>query len=128
MPRFMLLVKATPESEAGEVPSLELLQAMHEYNEALSKAGALISGEGLQSSSTDACRVKFGSDAAKKKAFVKKGPFPIVREIVAGFWIIKAKDLPEALDWAKKCPNAHKGATIEIRRLLEAADYGDDLA
>jgi hypothetical protein len=119
--RFMVMVKASKDSEAGKMPSQELLTAMGKYNEELVKAGIMQAGEGLQPSSKGA-RVKFVGD----KRFVTDGPFAETKELVAGFWIWKCKSRQEAIDWVKRCPNPMPGteAEIEIRQIFEAEDFG----
>lgn len=119
--RFMVIVKATKESEVGVMPSKELLEAMGRYNEELAKAGVLVSAEGLQSSSKGA-RIRIsGSDRT-----VIDGPFAETRELVAGFWIWNVASKAEAIEWAGRCPNPHAGdeAEIEIRQVFEAEDFG----
>jgi len=121
--RVMVLVKATKDSEAGIMPSTELFEAMGKYNEELVNAGILLAGEGLQPSSKGK-RVAF--DGASRT--VIDGPFDETRELVAGFWLWKVKDMAEAVEWAKRCPNPMPGPSeIEIRPLFEAADFGDAL-
>jgi hypothetical protein len=121
--RFMMIVKASKESEAGVMPSEELLTAMGKYNEELSKAGALLAGEGLHPSSKGA-RVRFSG----AERTVIKGPFAETGQLVAGFWLIRAKSLEEAIDWAKRCPNPMAGESeIEIRQVFEAEDFGEAL-
>ena len=119
--RVMVLVKATEDSEAGVMPSAELLAAMGEYNGALAEAGIMLAGEGLKPSS-EGKRVAFnGADRT-----VTDGPFPAVNELVAGFWLWEVKDMDEALEWVKRCPNPMPGASdIEIRPLYEMSDFGD---
>ena len=119
--RVMVLVKATEDSEAGAMPSEELFQAMGEFNAALVEAGIMLAGEGLKPSSQGR-RVKFnGSDRT-----VVSGPFPAVGELVAGFWLWEVKDMDEALEWVKRCPNPMPGPSeIEIRLLYEMADFAD---
>ena len=119
--RFMVMVKASKDSEAGKMPSEELLTAMGKYNEELVKAGIMQAGEGLQPSSKGA-RVKFAGD----KRIVTDGPFAETKELVAGFWIWNCKSKQEAIDWVKRCPNPMPGteAEIEIRQIFEAADFG----
>jgi hypothetical protein len=121
--RFMAMVKATPESEAGELPSQELLEAMGAYNEELVKAGVMLAGEGLHPSSKGA-RVRFeGSERT-----VIDGPFTETKELVAGFWILECKSREEALEWVKRCPNPMEGPSeIELRQIFEAEDFGDAL-
>ena len=120
--RFMVMVKASKESEAGAPPSEELLAAMGRYNEELVKAGVLLAGEGLQPSSRGA-RVRF-SGAQRE---VIDGPFAETRELVAGFWILQVQSLEEAIEWVKRCPNPMPGdAEIEIRQLFEAEDFGEE--
>ena len=121
--RFMVIVKATRESEAGVMPSEKLLAEMGKYNEELAKAGILLAGEGLQPSSKGK-RVAFDGPSRA----VIDGPFAETRELVAGFWLWKVKDMAEAVEWAKRCPNPMPGPSeIEIRPLFEAADFGDAL-
>jgi hypothetical protein len=119
--RFMVIVKATKSSEAGTLPSPELIAEMGKFNEALIKAGVLLSGEGLQASSKGA-RVKF----AGQKRTVIDGPFAETKELVAGFWLWKCASLQEAIEWVKRCPNPMPGeeAEIEVRRIFEPEDFG----
>jgi hypothetical protein len=123
MPRFMVMVKATKESEAGEMPSQELLEAMGRYNEELIKAGVMLGGEGLAPSSQGA-RVRFsGSDRT-----VIDGPFAETKELVAGYWLWQCKSIDEAIEWAKRCPNPMESESdIEIRQVFEAEDFGDEM-
>ncbi len=121
--RVMVLVKATQESEAGVMPSTELLEAMGRYNEELVNAGILLAGEGLHPSSKGK-RVAF--DGPRRT--VIDGPFAQTRELVAGFWLWQVKDMAEAVEWVKRCPNPMPGPSeIEIRPVFEAADFGDAL-
>ena len=121
--RFMVIVKATKDSEAGVMPSEKLLTEMGKYNEELVKAGIMLPGEGLQPSSKGA-RVKFSGS----KRTVTDGPFAEAKELVAGFWLWQVKSLDEAIDWVKRCPNPLDGdAEIEIRPVFEAEDFGDVL-
>jgi hypothetical protein len=122
--RFMIIVKATKSSEAGALPSQELLAEMGKYNEELNKAGVLLAGEGLQPSSKGA-RVRF----AGEKRTVTDGPFAETKELVAGFWLWKCASLQEAIEWVKRCPNPMPGeeAEIEIRQVFEAEDFGPAL-
>jgi hypothetical protein len=121
--RFMVMVKADTNTEAGVMPSEQLLTEMGRYNEALVKAGVLLAAEGLQPSSKGA-RVKFSGDVRT----VVNGPFPETTQLVCGFWMIQVKSRDEAIEWVKRCPNPHGGpAEIEIRQVLEAADFGDEL-
>jgi hypothetical protein len=119
--KFMVMVKATKDSEAGVMPSTELLTAMGNYNEELAKAGILRSGEGLHPSSKGA-RVRFSSE----KRSVIDGPFAETKELVAGFWIWECKSLQEAIDWVKRCPHPHPGndCEIEIRQVFAPEDFG----
>ncbi|OLD40690.1 MAG: dehydrogenase [Nitrospirae bacterium 13_1_40CM_2_62_10] len=118
--RFMILVKATKNSEAGVLPSQELLTAMMKYNEELMNAGIMLAGEGLQPSSKGA-RVKFSGS----KRTVTDGPFAETKELIAGFWLWKVKSKEEAIDWVKRCPNPMPGeSVIEIRQVFEAEDFG----
>ena len=119
--RFMVIVKATKDSEAGILPSEELLTAMGKYNEELAKAGILLAGEGLQPSSKGA-RVRFSGP----KRTVVDGPFAETKELIAGFWLWKVKSKEEAIEWVKRCPNPMPGdSEIEIRQVFEAEDFGE---
>src|SRR5215211_4414748 len=119
--RVMVLVKATKDSEAGVMPSTELLAAMGQFNEELVKAGILLAGEGLKPSSQGK-RVAFDGPSRT----VIDGPFAETRELVAGFWLWQVKDMDEAVEWVKRCPNPMPGPSeIEIRPVFEAADFGD---
>jgi len=120
----MVMVKATKDSEAGVMPSQELLTAMGKFNEELAKAGVMLAGEGLQPSSKGA-RVRFSGD----KRTVIDGPFAETKELVAGYWIWQCKSLAEAIDWVKRCPNPHPGSEneIEIRQIFEFEDFGAEL-
>jgi hypothetical protein len=119
--RFMVIVKATKNSEAGILPSPELLNAMGKFNEELMKAGIMLSGDGLQASSKGA-RVKFSG----ANRTVTDGPFAETKELIAGFWIWQCKSKQEAIEWVKRCPNPMPGeeSEIEIRQLFEAEDFG----
>lgn len=120
--RVMVMVKATSDSEAGAMPSTELLEAMGNYNQELINAGIMKAGEGLHPSSKGK-RVRF--DGASRT--VVDGPFAATDELVAGFWLWEVKDLDEAIEWVKKCPNPMPGPSeIEIRRVFEAADFGEE--
>jgi hypothetical protein len=120
--RFMVLVKADENSEAGVLPSTELLAAMGKYNEELAQAGVLLAGEGLQPSSKGA-RVRFSG----KERSVIDGPFTETKELIAGFWLIQVKSKEEAIEWVKRCPNPMEGESeIEIRQVFEAEDFGDE--
>ena len=120
--RFMIIVKATKDSEAGKMPSQELLAAMGKYNEELVKAGIMLAGEGLHPSSKGA-RVRFKGD----KRIVTDGPFAETKELVAGFWLWQVKSREEAIEWVKRCPNPMPGESeIEIRQVFEAEDFGTE--
>jgi len=121
--RFMVMVKATPEREAGQLPGTELLEAMGKYNEELAKAGIMLAGEGLQPSSKGA-RVRFkGSERS-----VVDGPFTETKELIAGFWLWEVRSMEEAIEWVKRCPNPMEGESeIEIRQVFEAEDFGENL-
>jgi hypothetical protein len=122
--RFMVMVKATKDSEAGVMPSEELLEAMGKFNEEMVKAGVMLDGNGLQASSKGA-RIRFSGD----KRTVIDGPFAETKELVAGYWIIQVKSKAEAIEWMKRCPNPHEGESeIEIRQLFELDDFGDSEA
>jgi hypothetical protein len=118
----MVMVKATEDSEAGVMPSEELLAEMGKYNEELVKAGVMLAGEGLQPSSKGA-RVKFDGD----KRTVIDGPFTEAKELIAGFWLMQVKSREEAIEWVKRCPNPMPGESeIEIRQVFESEDFGDE--
>jgi len=117
--KVMVIVKASKESEAGVMPSTELLAAMGNYNEELVKAGIMLAGEGLHPSSKGK-RVKFTGKQPK----VTDGPFTETKELIAGFWIWKVKSMAEAVEWLKRCP-MEVGAEVEIRPVFEAEDFGE---
>jgi hypothetical protein len=118
--RFMILVKATKDSEAGVMPGEQLLTEMGKFNEELMKAGVLLAGEGLHPSSKGA-RVKFSGE----KRTVIDGPFPETKELIAGYWLWQVKSKEEAIEWVKRCPNPHLEETeVEIRQVFEAEDFG----
>ena len=121
--RFMVIIKANKDSEAGVLPDQELLAAMGKYNQELANAGVLLAGEGLQPSSKGA-RVRFSGE----KRTVIDGPFGESKELIAGFWIFNVKSKEEAIDWVKRCPNPSPGESeIEIRQVFEAEDFGPAL-
>jgi hypothetical protein len=119
--RFMILVKADKNSEAGVLPDEKLLTEMGKFNEELVKAGVMLAGEGLQPSSKGA-RVKFSGS----KRTVIDGPFAETKELIAGYWLWQVKSKEEAVEWVKRCPNPFPGteSEIEIRQLFEAEDFG----
>src|SRR5881396_1503551 len=119
--RFMVLIKATKDSEAGVMPSEQLLTEMGKFNEELVKAGVMLAGEGLHPSAKGA-RVKFSGN----KRSVIDGPFAETKELVAGFWILQCKSKEECVEWVKRCPNPMPGESeIEIRQIFEAEDFGE---
>jgi len=119
--RFMIIVKASKDSEAGKMPSEELLAAMAKFNEELVKAGIMLDGAGLQASSKGA-RVRFSGD----KRTVIDGPFAETKELIAGYWIFDVKSKEEAIEWVKRAPNPHDGESeIEIRQFFELEDFGE---
>ena len=122
--RFMVLVKATKESEEGVMPDEKILTEMGKYNEELAKAGVMLAGEGLHPSSKGA-RVRFSGS----KRTVIDGPFSETKELVAGFWILQCRSREEAIEWVKRCPNPMPGeeSEIEIRQVFEAEDFGQEL-
>jgi hypothetical protein len=121
--RVMVMVKATSESEAGKMPSTELLAAMGNFNEELLKAGVLLAGEGLHPSAKGR-RVRFSGS----QRTVIDGPFTETKELVAGFWLWQVESMEEAVAWVRRCPNPMEGdSEIEIRPLFEAADFGAEL-
>jgi hypothetical protein len=118
--RFMVIIKATADSEAGVMPSEELLAAMGRYNEELAEAGVMLAGEGLHPSAKGV-RVKFSGDQRS----VTDGPFSETKELIAGFWIFQVASLQACIDWVKRCPNPMPGESeIEIRQIFEAEDFG----
>ena len=120
--RFMVMIKATKDSEAGKLPDEKLLAAMGKFNEELVKAGIMLAGEGLQPSSKGA-RVRFSGD----KRTVIDGPFTESKELIAGFWLWQVKSKEEAIEWVKRCPNPMPGdSEIEIRQVFEAEDFGPE--
>ena len=121
--RFMVIVKASKESEAGILPTEQELAEMGNFNEELVKAGIMLAGEGLHPSSKGA-RVKFSGD----KRTVVDGPFAETKELIAGYWLWKVNSKEEAIEWVKRCPNPFAGdSEIEIRQVFEAEDFGDEL-
>ena len=121
--RVMVMVKATRESEAGQMPGTELLAAMGAFNEALVKAGVMLAGEGLHPSAKGK-RVRFSG----RERHVVDGPFAATSELVAGYWLWQVKTMEEALEWVKRCPNPMASdSEIEIRPLFEADDFGAEL-
>ena len=121
--RFMVMVKATKDSEAGVMPSEQLLTEMGQYNEELVKAGVLLAGEGLHPSSRGV-RVRFSG----KERTVIDGPFAETKELVAGFWLLQVRSKEEAIEWVRRCPNPFDGESeIEIRQVFEADDFGEAL-
>src|ERR671917_2247875 len=122
--RVVVMIKANEQSEAGEMPSEELLSQMTAFNEELVKAGVMLAGEGLHPSSKGV-RVAFSGDERK----VINGPFSETKELVAGYWLWQVKDMDEAIEWVKRIPDADPGqeAIVEIRPVFEAEDFGDEL-
>ena len=121
--RVMAIVKATQDSEAGQMPSEELLAAMGKFNEELAEAGVMVGGEGLHPSSKGA-RVQFGGG----ERTVTDGPFAETKELIAGYWILQVDSFEEAVEWIKKCPDPHdEGGEIDIRQIFEAEDFGEEL-
>ncbi|HYF24687.1 MAG TPA: YciI family protein [Baekduia sp.] len=121
MPRFMVIVPANAESEAGQMPSTEELERMTQYNEELVKAGVMLAGEGLHPTSNGA-RVRFEGGTTT----VTDGPFTEAKELIGGYWIIQAKSKEEAVEWAKRCP-MDDGNVIEIRQIAELEDFPEDV-
>ena len=121
--RFMVMVKATKDSEAGVMPTEKLLTEMMRYNEELVKAGVMLAGEGLHASSKGV-RVRFNGT----KRTVVDGPFTETKELVAGFWIMQVRSKEEVIEWVRRCPNPMEGESeIEIRQIFEAEDFGEAL-
>lgn len=120
--KVMVIVKATPSSEAGEMPSEQLLTEMGNYNESLVNAGIMLAGEGLHPSSRG-CRVRFSG----RNRTVIDGPFAETKELIAGFWMWEVSSMEEAIEWAKKCPNPMpEESELEIRPVFEAEDFGEE--
>jgi len=119
--RFMVIVKADKNTEAGAMPSTEMLAAMGKFNEGMAKAGVMLAGEGLHPTSKGA-RIKY----SEKQPGVSRGPFTVTNDLVAGFWLIQVKSLDEAIDWMKRAP-FDGGAEIEIRQIFDADDFGEAL-
>ena len=121
--RFMVIVKASKKSEAGELPDEKLLADMNRYNEELVKAGVMLAGEGLQPTSKGA-RVRFSGNTRT----VIDGPFAETKELIAGFWLFQVKSKEEAIEWVKRAPNPHPGTEteVEIRQVFEAEDFGPE--
>ncbi len=121
--RVMVIVKATKDSEAGVLPSKELIEAMGKYNEELVKAGIMLAGDGLKPSSAGK-RVRFSGN----KRTIIDGPFAETKELIAGYWIWQVRSMEEAVEWLKRCPNPMPGESeVEIRPFFEAADFGENL-
>jgi hypothetical protein len=121
--RVMVIVKANKDTEAGVMPSEQLLREMGNYNEELVKAGIMLAGEGLQPTSKGA-RIKFSGN----KRTVIDGPFAETRELIAGYWLWRVKSMQEAIEWAKRCPNpTGEESVLEIRPVFEAEDFGEEL-
>jgi hypothetical protein len=119
--RVMVIVKATKDSEAGVLPSRELLEQMGKFNQELVKAGVMLAGDGLQPSSKGK-RVRFSGD----KRTIIDGPFAETKELIAGYWLWQVRSMEEAVEWVKRCPNPHE-KEIEIRRVFEAEDFSPAL-
>jgi hypothetical protein len=120
--KVMVIVKATKDSEAGALPSKELLTAMGKYNEELVKAGIMLAGDGLKPSSKGK-RVRFSGD----KRSVIDGPFAETKELIAGYWVWQVRSMEEAVEWLKRCPNPHcEDSEVEIRPFFEASDFGEN--
>jgi hypothetical protein len=120
--RVMVIVKASPESESGALPSREILTEMGKFNEELVKAGVMLSAEGLHSSAKGV-RVRFGGG----KSSVTDGPFTETKELIAGYWLWQVKSLDEAVEWIRRSPFRKGNEEVEIRRVFEAEDFGDNL-
>ncbi len=120
--RVMVIVKATPDSEAGQLPGPDLLSEMGQFNEQLARAGVLLAAEGLQSSA-HGVRVRFGGGSSS----VIDGPFAESKELIAGFWLWQVRSMDEAVEWIRRSPFRKGAETIEIRRVFEAEDFGENL-
>ena len=123
--RFMVMVKANKDSEAGVMPGKEMLESMGKFNEEMVKAGVMLAGEGLQASSKGA-RIRFNQG----KPTVTDGPFSEAKELIAGFWMIQVKSKQEAIEWMKRCPPpmGNGAGELEIRQVFEATDFGEELS
>ncbi|KAL5328350.1 hypothetical protein ACEPPN_001849 [Leptodophora sp. 'Broadleaf-Isolate-01'] len=124
MPRFILFMRASKQSESGLGGTPEIFSAMAAYNETMVAAGIMHAGEGLHPSSNDSRRIIWHPESEKKTEVVP-GPFP-VKELVCGWWIIKVGSVEEAVEWAEKCPCMEEGSTIEVRRIADAEDFGSE--
>ncbi len=120
--RFMVMVRSTPDIEAGVLPTTEELTAMGEFNERLAKAGLLLEGEGLHPSSKGA-RIRFDGENRR----VIDGPFAETKELIAGYWIVKMQSKEEAIEWFRQAPCFNNGGTLEIRQIFEAEDFGENI-
>jgi hypothetical protein len=121
--RYMVIVKANKDSEAGVMPKQKLLEEMGKFNEELVKAGVMLAGDGLQPSSKGK-RVRFSG----QKRTVIDGPFTEAKELIAGYWLWQVRSMEEAVEWVKRCPNPHEGESeIEIRQVFEMEDFGAEL-
>ncbi|HEX2097324.1 MAG TPA: YciI family protein [Solirubrobacterales bacterium] len=121
--RVMAIVKASKDSEEGKMPSQELLAAMGEFNEEMVKAGVMLAGEGLHPSSKGV-RIGFGEGGQRT---VVDGPFAETKELIAGYWLMQVRDMDEAIEWIRRCPDPHEeGGEIEIRPVFEADDFGEE--
>ena len=121
--RFMVIIKANKDSEAGVMPSEKILSAMIKYNEALVKAGVMLAGEGLHPTSRGA-RVRFSPDG---KITVIDGPFPETKDLIAGFWLLQVRSREEAIEWIKRCPTDGTDSEVELRQVFETDDFGAEL-
>ena len=119
--RFMVMVRATGQTEAGILPTTQELEEMGAFNERLAKAGVLLQGEGLRDSAKGA-RIRFDGD----KRTVTDGPFAETKELIAGFWLVQMKSLDEAIEWFRQAPCFDNGAELEIRQVFEAEDFGEN--
>ena len=123
MPRFVLFLRATELSESGAIPSREIIEAMTAYSSSLNSANILLGGEGLVATN----QPNAGARIAFPDKTVTQGPFKPLSELISGWWIIKAKDLDEAVDWARKCPIEDEAGVIEVRRIGEMSDFGEEM-
>ena len=122
--RVMAIVKASEDSEAGQMPSEEMLSAMGDFNEEMVKAGVMLAGEGLHPTSKGA-RIAFGGEGERT---VIDGPFTETKELIAGYWLMQVRDFEEAVEWIKRCPNPHdEPGEIELRQVFEDDDFGEEL-
>jgi hypothetical protein len=124
--RFMVMVRATKDSETGKMPDRKLIEAMMKFNEELVNAGVMLAGDGLQPSARGGARLKFSRDGRRT---IVDGPFPETKELIAGFWMWKVRSREEALEWLRRCPAPFndQDCEVELRQVFEVEDFGDEI-